>query len=314
MEQELGEGWASGVHADDLEWCLGVYSAAFDARADFKMEYRLRRFDGEYRWIVDYGVPRFDSNGTFCGFIGSCVDITDRKLSETSLLELSGRLIHAQEEERARIARELHDDLSQRMALLQISLEQVAQDTTGLSSKTRQQLHNIANISTEVSSNLHDLSHHLHPYKLDTLGLVAALGGFCNEFSRQHNLQVRFAYHDVPGQIPKEVTLCLFRIVQEALRNVVKHSGAAEAKVELSGHDDRIDLCISDSGSGFSPEHVKAETGLGLISMRERLRVVRGHLSVESEPSHGTRIRVGVPLFTIKSGVTGDGKARKAEA
>jgi signal transduction histidine kinase len=200
------------------------------------------------------------------------------------------------------------------MALLQISLEQVTQDSAGFSSNTQQQLHNITKVCSEVSSTLHDLSHQLHPYKLDTLGLVAALGGFCNEFSLQHNLQVQFVYHDVPGQIPEDVTLCLFRIVQEALRNVVKHSEGTEAKVELSGHGDRIDLCISDSGAGFNPEHAKAETGLGLISMRERLRLVRGHLSVESEPSHGTRIRVRVPLFTIKSGVTGEGKAHKAGA
>jgi signal transduction histidine kinase len=158
------------------------------------------------------------------------------------------------------------------------------------------------------------LSHQLHPYKLDTLGLVAALGGFCNEISRQHNLRVQFVHHDVSGQIPNEVTLCLFRIVQEALRNVVKHSGGTEAEVELSCHDDRIDLCISDSGEGFSPEHVKAETGLGLISMRERLRLVRGHLSVESEPSHGTRIRVRVPLPTRNAGITSEEKTHKAGA
>lgn len=314
MEQELGEGWASGVHPDDLERCLRTYSAAFDARADFEMEYRLRRFDREYRWIVDYGVPRFESNGTFCGYIGSCVDITDRKLSEASLQELSGRLIHAQEEERARIARELHDDLSQRMALLQIGLEQVAQDAAGLSSKIRQQLHDITKVSSEVSSNLHDLSHQLHPYKLDTLGLVAALGGFCNEFSRRHNLQVQFVDHDVPGQIPQDVTLCLFRIAQEALRNVLKHSGASEASVELSSHSDGIDLRISDPGVGFYPDSVKGESGLGLISMRERLRLVGGQFLVESEPSHGTRVRVRVPLPTGNAGVTSKEKANKAGA
>ena len=252
------------------------------------------------------GEPRY--------FVGEVLDITERKLAEEALSSVSRRLIEAQEEERARIARELHDDLSQRMALLQISLEQVAQDTVGVSSKTRQQLRNAIRVSSEVSSNLHDLSRHLHPYKLDTLGLVAALGGFCNEFSLQHNLQVRFVYHDVPGQIPKDVALCLFRIVQEALRNVVKHSGGTEAEVELSGHGDRIDLCISDSGEGFSPEQVKAETGLGLISMRERLRLVRGHLSVESEPSYGTRIRGRVPLATRNAGITSEEKTHKAGA
>src|SRR6266403_5305597 len=252
--------------------------------------------------------------GEVVGAVIAFIDITDRKLAEAALAGLGRRLIEAQEQERARIARELHDDLSQRMALLQISLEQVAQDTVGLPFKTQQQLHNITKISTEVSSNLHDLSHQLHPYKLDTLGLVAALGSFCNEFSRQHNLLVQFVYHDVPEKIPKDVTLCLFRIVQEALRNVVKHSGGTEAEVELSAHDDRIDLCISDSGTGFSPAHVQAETGLGLISMRERLRLVEGHLSIESEPSRGTRIRVRIPLFRTKARIVGEEKVHQAGA
>jgi PAS domain S-box-containing protein len=296
MEQELGERWLTGVHSDDLERCLDIYSRAFDGRVDFKMEYRLRRFDGEYRWIVDYGVPRFESNGTFCGYIGSCVDITDRKLTETSLRELGGRLIHAQEAERTRIARELHDDLSQGMALLAISLEQFNQSMPDLSPEAREELRKIGKIATDVSSDIHNLSHQLHPAKLDTLGLVASVKGFCREFSAQHKLPVQFVHHDIPGRIPKEVTLCLFRITQEALRNVVKHSGAAEAAVALSGSDGRIDLCISDSGAGFNPESAKGVAGLGLISMRERLRLVGGHLSIESEPSHGTRIRVSIPL------------------
>jgi len=223
-------------------------------------------------------------------------------------------LIEAQEQERARIARELHDDLSQRMALLQIHLEQFQQDTTGLSFKARQQLHDIAEVSTEVSSSIHDLSHQLHPSKLDTLGLVASLAGLCREFSEQHNLQVQFFHHDIPGQIPKDVTLCLFRIVQEALHNVVKHSGASEATVQLSVHDDRIELAICDPGVGFNPESAKGDASLGLISMRERLRLVGGHLAVESEPSHGTRIHVGIPFFTTNDGVTNVRKAHKAGA
>ncbi len=299
----------SGECADILNW---IDDPTRDTT--YKTSYRVLRPDGSAIWLEANGHVLFDDQGRLQRIIGMVADVTGRKLAEEALFSLSRRLIEAQELERARIARELHDDLSQRMALLQISLEQVAQDTAGLSSKIRQQLHNITKVSAEISSSLHDLSHQLHPYKLDTLGLVAALGGFCNEFSRQHNLQVQFVHHHVPGQIPNEVTLCLFRIAQEALRNVVKHSGGTEAEVELSGHGDRIDLCISDSGVGFSPEHVKAETGLGLISIRERLRLVGGHLSVESEPSHGTRIRARVPLFTIKSEVTDDGKAHKAGA
>jgi signal transduction histidine kinase len=256
----------------------------------------MLRPDGSVIWLEESGHAFFDNQGRLQRIIGMVADVTERKLAEEALSGVSRRLIEAQEQERARIARELHDDLSQRLALLSISLEQFEQGMPDISSQARQHLRKIAEAATEVSSNLHDLSHQLHPRKLDTLGLVAALGGFCNEFSRQHNLQVQFVHSDIPGQIPKDVTICFFRIVQEALRNVVKHSGAAEAKVEISGHGDRIDLCISDSGAGFSPESVKAEAGLGLISMRERLRLVGGHLSIESEPSHGTRIRVRIPL------------------
>jgi len=147
MEEELGDGWATGVHPDDLKRCIGVYYEAFDSHAKFEMEYRLRRFDGEYRWIVDYGVPRFGSNGTFCGYVGSCVDITERKLSEMSLRDLTGRLIHAQERERARIARELHDDISQRMAFLQIGLEQFEQSIPGITSANRKELQNLVKVA-----------------------------------------------------------------------------------------------------------------------------------------------------------------------
>jgi len=299
LEQELGEGWASGVHPQDLHRCLGVYSTAFDARQSFEMEYRLLRYDGEYRWIVDYGVPRFGSNGTFCGYIGSCVDITERKLSEMSLRDLTGRLIHAQEEERARIARELHDNISQRMAFLQIGLEQFEQNLAGLTSSDREQLHNLTEVASEMSSDLHGMSHHLHPAKLDLQGLVAAVRSLCRELSNQHELQIEFLPQDVPSQIPKEVALCLFRVVQEALWNVVKHGKTSEAKVELYGHEDGIDLCISDHGAGFSQESAQGKGGLGLISMRERLRLIGGHFAVESGPLRGTRIRVHVPLSLV---------------
>jgi PAS domain S-box-containing protein len=296
MEHELGNGWASGVHLEDLERCLDVYSRAFDARVDFEMEYRLQRHDGQYRWIHNLGVPRFGADATFQGYIGTCIDITDRKQSEETLLDMSGRLITAHEEERARIARDLHDDLSQRMALLQIGLERFEQGLPRLSAMARQHLHDIVEIANDISGDLHGLSHELHPSKLDILGLVATVESFCKEFSRQHGLHVQFVHHQVEGRNPKDVSLCLYRIVQEALRNVVKHSGAKEARVEISGQNNQIDLCVSDKGTGFEPEAINRMAGIGLISMRERLRLVGGHLSIESKPGHGTWIRVRVPL------------------
>jgi PAS domain S-box-containing protein len=253
---------------------------------------------GTKLWLTSRGEAVVDANGSPIYLRGTTQDITDRKLTEEALLAMSGRLIHAQEEERARIARELHDDLSQRMALLQIGLEQLKQGMPGLLSQAQQQLDNIAEIATGVSSDINDLSHQLHPSKLDTLGLVGSLRSLCREFSG-HKLEVQFLHSDIPQQIPKDVSLCLFRIAQEALRNVVKHSGADEAEVELSGNAGEIDLCISDSGQGFDAHSVKDVAGLGLISMRERLRLVGGHLSIESESSRGTRIRVSIPQVAI---------------
>jgi len=260
----------------------------------YELELEVIRPDGTRIWVTSRGEAVTDTSGRPIYLRGTTQDITDRKQSEKALLAMTGRLITAQEEERARIARELHDDLSQRMALLLSSLEQFKQGVPGISRSAQQQVGDIAGMATEVSSDIHALSHQLHPSKLDTLGLVASLQGFCRELSGQHKLQVHFFHSDIPQQLPRDVALCLFRITQEALRNVVKHSGTTEAEVELSSNADEISLCISDPGQGFDIETVKG-AGLGLISMRERLRLVGGHLSIESEPSQGTRIHVHIP-------------------
>jgi PAS domain S-box-containing protein len=230
-------------------------------------------------------------------------DITERKVVEGTLASLSPRLIEAQEEERSRVAGELRDDLNQRMALLQIGLGQFERDVPGLSSQARIQLHSLTEVAMEIASGIHNLSHRLRPSLLDLLGPVASIERLCRELSDRHNLQIQFVHHGIPERISKDVNLCLYRITQDALRNVAMHSGAAGAEVELWGHDDRIELCISDSGVGFNPESAKRTSGLGLITMQERLRLVEGQLTVQSEPSHGTRIRVRIPHRAVDAQV-----------
>lgn len=296
MEQELGEGWASGLHPDDVERCLEVYCASFDARAEFEMEYRLTRFDGEYRWIVDYGVPRFEPDGTFCGYIGTCVDITERKLSEESLRSLGGRLIRAQEQERSRIARELHDDFSQRLALLSIGLGQLWKKLPESEVEGRQKILEMLKGTKEMSMDIHSLSHQLHSSKLEFVGLAPALKGLCKEIGEKYKIEVQFNVSGSPLNISKEVELCLFRVTQEALANVIKHSRATSALVELRSNEDGVSLRIIDAGRGFDPDIDKAESGIGLVSMRERLRLVGGRLSVKSELLRGTEIQAEVPL------------------
>ncbi len=296
LEQELGNGWAERVHPDDLDRCLDVYTASFDARVDFEMEYRLQRYDGEYHWILDYGVPRFETDGTFCGYIGSCVDITVRKLSEDSLHTLSGRLIHAQEEERARIARELHDDFSQRLALLGIGLDQLWRMLPKSEGKERDLVHSMLKGTKELSSDLHSLSHQLHSSRLEHVGLVSALAGLCKEFGEKQMFAVHFSEGDTRLKIPKDVALCLFRVAQEALGNVAKHSQGKNVHVQLAMNAAGVSLRIKDDGKGFNTDRSEPAVGIGLIGMHERIRLVGGRLLVMSEVMRGTEILAEVPL------------------
>jgi signal transduction histidine kinase len=217
------------------------------------------------------------------------------------LRELGGRLIGSQEDERRRIARELHDDFNQRLSLLSVELEQASQQLPESPARVRELMQDLSNRTQELSTDVHRLSHRLHPAKLELLGLVAAVKSFCKELSRQEGARIEFTHRKVPTSIPEDVALCIYRIVQEALRNVVKHSGTGEARVELTGGRDAIRLQVSDSGVGFKPDSVKASGGLGLVSMRERLRLVGGEFSIESQPSRGTRVDIRVPLATTGS-------------
>jgi signal transduction histidine kinase len=210
--------------------------------------------------------------------------------------DLAGRLIAAQEAERKRIALDLHDDLSQKLALLSIDIDQLDRSSRAnaaydLSSR----LHDISARAGEIASDVHGLSHQLHPSKLEVLGLSAATEGFCHEISTQYDVAVAFDVSDVPRAVDPEVALCVFRIVQEAVHNVVKHSGARTARVSLSRAGEDLDLQIADPGIGFSPSE-RERTGLGLVSMRERVHYVGGTLMVHSVPGRGTQIGVRIPL------------------
>jgi len=298
MDAELGNGWTEGVYRDDLAKCLETYTRSFDSRAPFKMEYRLRRCDGEFRWILDMGVPRFSPTGSFEGYIGSCIDVTERKLAEEELRNLSGKLIAAQEEERKHIARELHDDINQQHALLTIALDQLKQSPPRSLVQLRGRIEEIGNRVAEVSKDIQALSHRLHSSKLEYLGLVLAMQGFCREFSEQHDVEVRFAHQEVPRFLPNDISLSLFRILQAALVNALKHSGVRSFEVLLCGTTSGIHLTVRDTGKGFNLEKVLSGNGIGLISMRERVRLVNGKISIQSKPDGGTSIDVEVPLST----------------
>lgn len=285
--------WSTHLHPDDRERAVSdclKYSKTLDY---YEFEYRMIARDGHIVWLHDMvSVIRQGSEPKIIrGFL---IDVTERKQTEEALRDLSGKLINAQEEERKRVARELHDDLNQRMALLSIELEQAGRHIQ----KSHRLLPVIQRLQTkvqEISVEIHRLSYRLHPSKLDHLGLGAAVRSLCAELSESGKMKVDFREKGFPATLPKDVTLCVFRIAQESLRNSIKHSGALHAEVFLEKTESSVFLSVSDDGCGFDIDSGLMTRGLGFTSMRERLRLVGGEMQIHSQPLSGTRIEISVP-------------------
>ena len=300
----LDNGWLVAVHPDDVQGCIDTYLPAVEARESFVMEYRLRRADGIYRWVLDMGVPNFQADGALVGYVGAATDITERKNAEETIREsrlvlegnhreirhLAGRLITAHEDECRRLARELHDDLTQRLARLAIDagqMEHAACTSEGLR-QLREEL-------VRLSEDVHALSYRLHPSVLDDLGLVEAIRAECGRVARQASLQVDLDACNVVRTLPGDTPLCLFRIAQEALSNAARHAHARTVSVHLATSSGGLQLAIKDDGNGFDPCGPREHVSLGLASMRERVRLVHGDLEIESSPGGGTKVTAWVP-------------------
>lgn len=210
---------------------------------------------------------------------------------------ISGKLIEAQEKERARIGRELHDDIGQRLALLVIELDKLQHQFPKLNIELDTRMGQLREKLEEVVRDVHTLSHDMHPSKLEYLGLVPAIRGFCRDFSDNHLFEVDLECAAIPEGIPSETALCLFRVLQESIHNSQKHSGADRCQVRLWASAGRVYLTVCDSGRGFEKhESPESRGGLGLISINERLKSVGGTFSIESQPLRGTMVRVSVPF------------------
>ncbi|MCG3147035.1 MAG: hypothetical protein PCFJNLEI_00471 [Verrucomicrobiae bacterium] len=423
--QECGNGWTQGVHPHDLERCVHIYREAFQARVPFTMEYRLRRADGSYAWILDTGSPYADLDGEFAGYIGSCLELTQRKQAEAALLQsqirtesilasvkdvhlvfdhqwhclyvneagvksigqsrdqilngtlwelfpdiigteldrqyrramtertavtfefhyvtnntwwenrfypapeglavfasditdrmrakqdreqlleelrkanaglrhLTRRVLTAQEDERRRLARELHDEAGQALTVLKLWLVTLSEELPGTSAAQRQRLAEAAQLTDDTMDHLRHLAQDLRPPALETLPLAACLSGYCREFSQRTGLRVDYHGSEVPV-LPDEVNVCLYRVVQEALTNVAKHARARRSWVELWHRNGMVSLAVFDDGRGFAAPADKA-TSLGLLGMQERLELLGGRLEITSRPGAGTQLIVYIPV------------------
>jgi two-component system sensor histidine kinase UhpB len=296
------------VHPDDLDHLMRTLNAAFETRTPFRTEYRLRRADGEYRWLLDTGVPKYGPDG-FAGYVGCAVDITERKTSEQAvrdseavlhrtnrqIQDLAGRLIASHEDERAQIARRLHDDLSKHLSGLESQLRNMRQHvgTAADAPRLERELAVLEDRVSAAAENLQGVSHLLRPAALDQSGLVTALSAHCADLQHRYGVAVFFSATGDFAAADREAELCLYRVAEEALRNVVTHAQARGVEVELLADRDRLELTISDDGKGFNVARAReSRRGLGLASMNERVRLAGGTVSVVTEINRGTTVHV----------------------
>jgi PAS domain S-box-containing protein len=300
-----GQQTLARIHPDDRNRVVAALGALNPEHPQLLVSYRMNRPDGSVIWVERCSRSYFDDAGKLVRMVGMVADITARKHAEDVLSSVSRRLLEAQEAERARIARDLHDDIGQRLALLSIALEQLQQLSSNPATELRGSIDVLRRQAVGIAADVQALSHELHSSKLELLGVVAAIRGFCSEISARHKVAVDFSHQDVPGTMGPDIALCLFRVLQEALRNAVRHSSAVRFTVNLQGTSHAISLTVRDSGCGFDPESVSQNGGLGLTSMRERLKLVDGDLSIESQPGKGTTIVAQVPLLADPAAFAG---------
>jgi len=283
------------THPDDRQRVNAAVAALSPENPHLRISYRMRRRDGRFLWVERTSSAHFDKQGRIVRIVGMLADISERKQAEIALAEMTRKLIEAQEQERARLGRELHDDINQRLAMLSMEAEQLLENPSEIESRVKQFREEILELSGDVQA----LSHDLHSSKLEYLGALGGMKSWCKEFAERYKLEIKFSA-DVSTPIPQDLGVSLFRVLQEALQNAIKHSGSIRFEVQLREESGQIHLLVTDSGKGFDVEAALRGKGLGLTSMRERIRLVNGTMSIDSKPMDGTTIHVRVPLESAK--------------
>jgi PAS domain S-box-containing protein len=289
-----GQPWTAALHPSERPRADAELRRGIENGSRVQFEARVRIKGGGYCWMACTGTPRMSPDGTVERVLVHCSDVSARRNAESALDDLAAKLVAAQEVERARIARELHDDLGQQVAMLAMSLETLAQARQSSRHQIQKVLLDARTKLKELSGSIHSLSHSLHPAKLRLLGLVPTIEALGRDVAAESRVAVRVAAAAVPPDLADETSLCIFRIAQEALQNAVKHSGGRRVHIAIEGTGGGVHLTVEDDGVGFDPL-VSQSAGLGLLTMRERAELVGGTLTVTSAPGRGTTIDAIVP-------------------
>lgn len=278
----------------------GVRAVANGDAPYFQGEYVANENGAQTRCLVTATPLRTESVGAVVAHAPFRRGLNDRRIGDRGTSDVASKLVAAQETERSRIGRELHDDLGQRTALLAVKLEALSGNARISAARLRAGVADAERMLHELAVSIHELSHQLHPAKLRLLGLVATLEALCREISRESGARVSFSAHNVPAQVPEETALCVFRVTQEAVQNAVKHSGAEDIHVQLGFAGTHLNLRVSDTGSGFDLS-ASDRAGIGLVTMHERVELSGGSLKISAAKSTGTTVEATIPLPRINS-------------
>jgi PAS domain S-box-containing protein len=300
-EQDLGYGWVEVLHPEDRERAKRSLMEAARSTGPFRGEFRVKRVNGDYGWLDVYGVAHFHADGSYAGHVGTCADITAHKEHREAGIEVQNSLVIGQEAERRRVAKELHDDIVQKLALVGLELSELEQLWLTTSPSVEGKMRALRQHVESIALDVHRISHNLHPFALIHLGFVSALRALCREFSDQTRIAIDFASDVASLEITKDAGVALYRITQECLTNVARHSGSRQANVSLLGRSEMLHLTISDTGRGFDTEPLPTGGGLGLVSIRERARMIGGEVRIASVPQRGTTVEIRVAMKMIES-------------
>lgn len=297
FDQELGNGWADSLHPNDRDRSLEKCSSSFDKRESFTMEHDLRRFDGEYRRLLVSAVPRYTPDGSYAGFIGSVLDVTDLKRAEQELQLLTGQLINLQDEERRRIAGELHDSLGQSLVIIKNRAMICLRDISD-PDQLVDQLQEISAAADSAINEVHEIAHNLRPYELDRLGLAKAIEAMVEKLRKSSMIDLSTDIDSIDGLLCPPAETSVYRIVQEALSNVMKHAEATKASVSLKVDADKLVVSVIDNGKGIRPRSgsMTSGGGFGLAGISERARMIGGIHAFHSEAEKGTAVIVTIGL------------------
>jgi signal transduction histidine kinase len=305
---DTSRGFLAKVHPDDREsYTASAETGLTVENPTYQTSFRVVRPDGSVIWLEEAGRAYFDTKDRMVRIAGLVADVTGRKRGEEALASLPQRLIEAEERERNRIARDLHEGVGQRLALLAIAIEQLKNDLPNQTVDVLDGMDAVWKQTLEVLTDVKASAHELHSPRLEYLGLAAVIRSFCEEFGERKNVKIDFRHHGLPSVVLPDASICLFRVLQEAVHNGVKHSGVQKFKVQLWGASDEIHLTVSDPGAGFNVEAARKGSGLGLIRIEQRVKLVGGTFSIESQPETGTTVHVSLPLRSESDSVRAAG-------